>query len=70
MDSSSWINWLRRGGAPEVVERVRRLLEEGDAAWCPAIRLELWNGSGSEADRRILRDFERTLPQLGITDDV
>lgn len=70
VDSSSWIHCLRRGGTPEVVLRVRRLLEGGEAAWCAAIRLELWNGSGSEADRRILRDFERTLPELGITDDV
>ena len=59
-----------RRGDPKVVERVRRLIDSGDAAWCPAIRLVLWNGVGDESDRRILRDFEQTLPELSITDDV
>lgn len=70
VDSSAWIHCLRRRGAPEVVERVRRLLETGEAAWCPPVRLELWNGAGDEADRRALRDFERTLPELPVTDEV
>src|SRR6266536_2649084 len=70
VDSSSWVHGLRRGGKPEIADRVRRLVESGEAAWCPAIRLELWNGVGGDADRRILRDFEQTLPELGITDDV
>jgi predicted nucleic acid-binding protein len=70
VDSSSWVHCLRRGGNPDVVERVRRLLEGGEAAWCPAIRLELWNGVGADRDRRILRDFEETLPELPIGDDV
>jgi len=70
VDSSSWVHGLRRGGKAEIADRVRRLVESGEAAWCPAIRLELWNGVGGDADRRILRDFEQTLPELGITDDV
>jgi predicted nucleic acid-binding protein len=49
---------------------VRVLLESGEAAWCPPVRLELWNGVGDEGDRRILRDFERTLPELPVTEDV
>ena len=70
VDSSNWVHCLRRGGDPNVVHRVRRLLESGDAAWCPAIRLELWNGVGNDNDRRALRDFEHTLPELAITDEV
>ncbi|MBI4637271.1 MAG: PIN domain-containing protein [Candidatus Rokubacteria bacterium] len=70
VDSSSWVHCLRRGGDPKIVDRVRRLVESGEAAWCPAIRLELWNGVGGETDRRILRDFERALPELPITDEV
>ena len=49
---------------------MRRLVERGEAAWCSAIRLELWNGVGDEGDRRILRDFEQTLPELAIDGDV
>ena len=70
VDSSSWVHCLRRRGDSQIADRVRQLLESGDAAWCPAIRLELWNGAGDESDRRILRDFEQTLPQLAITDEV
>lgn len=70
VDSSSWVHCLRRRGEPNVIDRVRRLVEHGDAAWCSAIRLELWNGVGDENDRRVLRDFEQTLPELPITDEV
>jgi predicted nucleic acid-binding protein len=70
VDSSAWVHCLRRRGRSEVVDSVRRLMESGEAAWCSAIRLELWNGVGDETDRRILRDFEQTLPELPITDEV
>ena len=70
VDSSAWVHCLRRKGRAEVVDGVRRLMASGEAAWCPAIRLELWNGVGDESDRRILRDFEQTLPELPITDEV
>lgn len=70
VDSSAWVHCLRRRGQAEIVDGVRRLMESGEAAWCPAIRLELWSGVGSESDRRILRGFEDTLPELPITDEV
>lgn len=70
VDSSSWVHWLRRRGDAAIAHRVSRLVESGDAAWCPPIRLELWNGVGDESDRRVLRDFEQSLPELPITDDV
>jgi predicted nucleic acid-binding protein len=34
------------------------------------VRLELWNGVGSEADRRMLLEHEAWLPNLAITDPV
>ena len=52
------------------MDRVRRPVESGEAAWRPPVRLELWNGAGDEGDRRILREFEQTLPELPITGDV
>ena len=70
VDSSCWVHYLRRRGDGKVRERVSDLLERGDAVWCAAIRLELWNGVGSAADRKILQDFERFLPELPITDAV
>ncbi len=47
-------------------ERVTRALEAGEACWCPIIRLELWNGAGGDRDKKVLRDFERLLPELAI----
>lgn len=70
VDTSSWIHALRRRGDATVAGRVRRLVETGDAAWCPPVRLELWNGAGDDADRRILRDFEQTLPALPVSEEV
>ena len=70
VDTSRWIHALRRRGDVTVAGRVRRLVETGDAAWCPPVRLELWNGAGDDADRRILRDFEQTLPALPVSEAV
>jgi predicted nucleic acid-binding protein len=70
VDGSSWIHALRRRGDATVAGRVRRLVETGDAAWCPPVRLELWSGAGDDADRRILRDFEQTLPELPVSEEV
>jgi predicted nucleic acid-binding protein len=70
IDSSCWIHYFRHRGDTQVRDRVIHFLEKGEAAWCPMIRLELWNGVGSEADRRILREHERWVPDLAITDAV
>ena len=70
IDTSSWIHLLRPHGDPQVRARVERALQGGEACWCPIVRLELWNGAGGEREKKVLRDFERLLPELGIDDDV
>lgn len=70
VDTSSWIHFLRTDGAYEPRDRVRAHLVSGDAAWCPIIRLELWNGARGEREKTILREFEQSLPELTITDRV
>ena len=70
VDSSSWIHYFRARGDAVVRDRVIRLLQQGEAAWCPLIRLELWNGAGSEEDRRALREHELWVPDLSVTDEV
>lgn len=70
VDTSSWIHLLRPDGDPAVRARVEGALRGGEACWCAIIRLELWNGAGGERERRVLRDFERTLPELEIDRDV
>ena len=70
VDSSSWIHFLRPDGEPEVRARVEALLQAGTACWCPLVRLELWNGAGGDREKKVLRDFERLLPELAIDADV
>jgi predicted nucleic acid-binding protein len=70
VDTSSWMHQIRRRGDPDIRARVEQLLRTGEAAWCPIVRLELWAGVGSEADRKLLRDYQQRLPELPITDEV
>ena len=70
VDTSCWVHALRHNGDPVVREHVRTLMAAGDAAWCPIVRLELWNGVGSERDRRSLRALEEVLPELSMGDEV
>ena len=70
VDTSSWIHFLRTSGDAEVRERVRAHLLSGDAAWCPIVRLELWNGARGQREKTILREFEEVLPELPITEAI
>jgi predicted nucleic acid-binding protein len=70
VDTSSWVHQIRSRGDSTVRERVEALLTAGAAAWCPQVRLELWAGARSDQDRKILRDYEKVLPELPITDAV
>jgi hypothetical protein len=70
VDTSSWVHQIRRRGDPAVRARVEQLLRTGEAAWCPVVRLELWAGVGGDADRKLLRDYQRRIPELPVTDAV
>lgn len=70
VDSSSWIHFLRPDGDRTVRARAQDALANGEACWCPLVRLELWNGAAGDRDRKILRDFEAVLPELAIDDQV
>jgi predicted nucleic acid-binding protein len=70
IDTSAWIHFLRPDCSVAVRERVQALLEAGRACWCPMVRLELWNGAGGDREKRILRQFEKRIPELEITREV
>src|SRR5262245_48506421 len=70
VDSSLWVHQLRQSGDPSRRDRVNALLESGEAAWCPAIRLELWRGVTNDAEPRTLRQYEALLPDYAITPEV
>ena len=67
VDSSLWVHQLRKSGAPAKRDRVNALLEGGEAAWCPAVRLELWRGVTNDAERKTLRRYEALLPDYEIS---
>ena len=70
VDTSTWIHFLRPDGEPSIAERVKAALLNGLACWCPMVRLELWNGAGGSREKKVLRDFERDLPELAIDEKV
>ena len=67
VDTSAWIHFLHPDGDAAVRARVAALLQAGTAHWCPLVRLELWNGAGGEREKKVLREFERLVPELAIT---
>jgi predicted nucleic acid-binding protein len=70
VDSSLWVHQLRKSGDADKRARVEALLQAGAACWCPPVRLELWRGVATDADRRTLRRYEALLPNYDITPDV
>lgn len=70
VDSSLWVEQLRKGGDPSKRDRVNALLESGEAAWCPVVRLELWRGVTNDAERKTLRRYEAVLPNYEISAEV
>jgi len=70
VDSSLWVHQLRKRGDPAKRDRVNALLQNGEAAWCPAVRLELWRGVTNEEERKALRRYEALLPDYEISTEV
>lgn len=70
VDTSLWVHHFRKSGDPAKRARVNGLLERGEAAWCPAVRLELWRGVTHDGERRTIRRYEALLPDYEITADV
>ncbi len=70
VDSSLWVHQLRKSGDAAKRDRVNALLENGEAAWCPVVRIELWRGVTSDAERRTLRRYEALLPSYEIAPQV
>lgn len=70
IDTSAWIEMLRAGGRSDVRQRVNGLLVSGAACTVPMVRLELWNGARGDMEKRALRVFEDSLPELEMNAEV
>ena len=70
IDTSSWIDALRRDGDPQIRARVVARMASGEAAWCDLVRLELWNGLRGAAERKQMEALEVDVLLLPTTDQV
>jgi predicted nucleic acid-binding protein len=70
VDTSSWIQYLRRDGEAEMKEKVRSLLLDGAAVLCPVVIAELWMGAGSKKDQDDLTDLSAVLRCLPMSEEV
>lgn len=70
IDTSSWIDAMRRDGDPEIRARVVTLVREGAAAWCDMVRVELWNGLRGAAEKKQMEELEADVINLPTGDAV
>ncbi len=63
IDTSAWIEFLRRRGNPDIKHRVAAYMEAGRAAYCGPIELELYVGAreNEKPDLRQSLDFSQRL---------
>ncbi|MCX6938868.1 MAG: PIN domain-containing protein [Verrucomicrobia bacterium] len=70
VDTSLFIEALREQGQAANRARFHDLLIGGEVCWCPMVRVELWHGARGTLEKRMINDFEQTLPELEITPEV
>ena len=70
VDTSSWIEALRSKGDTFVRERVRKLITDGNAAWCDLVAVELWNGAQGSYEKKKLAELEEEITCLPTSDEV
>ncbi len=66
VDSSAWIEMLRPPSTSPTAKRVKGLLEDGRAALCDVVILELWHGARGKRERDALAEMQRVLTCLTI----
>lgn len=67
IDSSIWIEAARREGDLQVKVALEGLLDEYQACWCGAVKLEVLGGARKE-ERKALEFFFQTIPYKPMTD--
>ena len=67
VDSSVWIESLRRDGRLDVKLALESLLDEYEAAWCGPVKLEVLGGARLQ-DRKALEEHFSCIPYFPMTD--
>jgi hypothetical protein len=70
IDSSVWIEYLRPGGSRKVKERLKDILQKGEAVCCGIIVVEILRGAKNDKDFDVLQDSLLSLPQIPIDNTV
>ncbi|MBC7104737.1 MAG: PIN domain nuclease [Firmicutes bacterium] len=70
VDTSTWVEALRRGGSTQAREWLRRALLEGKVVLAPPVKAELLSGALSEEQFAELKRDLGALPLLGREADV
>ena len=61
IDTSAWVEAMRRQGDERTRNAVHAALTTGRARFCDIVRLELWNGMGDAKERKWLSELEQAL---------
>lgn len=64
IDTSAWIEAMRRKGDEATRNEVHAALRSGRARFCDLVRVELWNGIGGDAERKWLVDMEHSVESV------
>lgn len=70
VDTSAWVETLRKEGDASTRAEVTRLTGQGLVRLCDPVRLELWNGAGSAADRKLLERLQEDVESVETTPEV
>ncbi len=70
IDTSAWVEALRREGEAEVRSQVAALVTSGQAVFCDLVLLELWNGARGAQEQKVLRGLERDLEKVETSAEV
>ncbi len=69
IDTSVWVDVLRDASNP-AMGRMQNLINDGTAAWCEMVRLELAAGTRDAKQRKQLSALDEVVAMLSITDKV
>ena len=61
IDTSAWVEAMRRSGDEATRREVYSVLRAGRARFCDLVRLELWNGIGGDGERKWLAELEQSV---------
>ena len=69
VDTSIWVEALRKAGRQEIRQTLSQLLEESRIVTCPVVRLEIL-GAARKLEREALDSYFAEIPSIKISDSI